>query len=132
MVSIMPGMESRAPERTETRSGFSRSPKFLAEDFLGVGDAGLDLRPQFLGIGFFVGVIVSADFGGDGEAGRNGQADAGHFRQVGAFAAEQGLHGAVAVRFFVAEKINVFLCFVCSRHTQFRLKFVAHFNKRGN
>ena len=119
MVSIMPGMESRAPERTETSSGFSQVAEAFAEDLLGVGDAGLDLRPEFLWIGLFVGVIVGADFGGDGEAGRNGQADAGHFRQVGAFAAEQGLHGAVAVRFFVAEEINVFLCFVCSRHTRF-------------
>ena len=29
MVSIMPGMEARAPERTETSSGFSLSPNFL-------------------------------------------------------------------------------------------------------
>ena len=29
MVSIMPGMEARAPERTETSSGFSVSPNFL-------------------------------------------------------------------------------------------------------
>ena len=27
MVSIMPGIEARAPERTESRSGFSASPK---------------------------------------------------------------------------------------------------------
>ncbi len=27
MVSIIPGMEARAPERTETRSGASGSPK---------------------------------------------------------------------------------------------------------
>ena len=29
MVSIMPGMEARAPERTETSRGFSTSPNFL-------------------------------------------------------------------------------------------------------
>ena len=29
MVSIMPGMEALAPERTETSRGFSRSPNFL-------------------------------------------------------------------------------------------------------
>ena len=29
MVSIMPGMEARAPERTETSRGFSRSPNFF-------------------------------------------------------------------------------------------------------
>ena len=28
-VSIMPGIEARAPERTETSSGLSRSPKVL-------------------------------------------------------------------------------------------------------
>ena len=29
MVSIMPGMEARAPERTETSRGLSMSPNFL-------------------------------------------------------------------------------------------------------
>ena len=29
MVSIIPGMDARAPERTETRRGFSLSPNFL-------------------------------------------------------------------------------------------------------
>ena len=33
MVSIMPGIESRAPERTETSSGFLVSPNFLPEAF---------------------------------------------------------------------------------------------------
>ena len=33
MVSIMPGMESRAPERTATSSGFSTLPNFLPMDF---------------------------------------------------------------------------------------------------
>ena len=33
MVSIMPGMEARAPERTETRKGFSSSPNFLPAIF---------------------------------------------------------------------------------------------------
>jgi hypothetical protein len=29
MVSIIPGIESRAPERTDTSSGLRRSPNFL-------------------------------------------------------------------------------------------------------
>ena len=29
IVSIMPGIEARAPERTDTRSGISRSPNFM-------------------------------------------------------------------------------------------------------
>jgi len=33
MVSIMPGMENFAPERTDTRSGFFGSPKSLAMIF---------------------------------------------------------------------------------------------------
>ena len=33
MVSIIPGIEARAPERTETRSGFSGSPKRLPSAF---------------------------------------------------------------------------------------------------
>ena len=45
MVSIMPGIESRAPERTETSSGFFRSPNFLPRLLLDGGDAGLHLRP---------------------------------------------------------------------------------------
>ena len=33
IVSIIPGMESRAPERTETSNGRSLSPNFLPVDF---------------------------------------------------------------------------------------------------
>ena len=33
MVSIMPGIDARAPERTETSSGFLASPNFLPADF---------------------------------------------------------------------------------------------------
>jgi len=33
MVSIIPGMEARAPERTETRSGFFGSPNFFPISF---------------------------------------------------------------------------------------------------
>ena len=32
-VSIMPGIEERAPERTESSSGFFGSPNLLPEDF---------------------------------------------------------------------------------------------------
>jgi hypothetical protein len=33
MVSIIPGIEARAPERTETRSGFFGSPNFFPSFF---------------------------------------------------------------------------------------------------
>ena len=56
-------------------------------------------------------IYAYADFGGYGESGRHGEADAGHLGEVGAFAAEEGLHGAVAVGFFVPPGVNVFRCF---------------------
>ena len=77
-VSIMPGMENLAPDRQETSSGLSGSPKFLpvclfqgvhGRDFL-IPHAGREVA-----IKFQIGV---AGFGGDGEAGRNGHAEAGH------------------------------------------------------
>ena len=108
-MSIMPGMESRAPERTATSSGMPlASPNLHAHDLLHVGDAGFHLRLEFLGIGPLVGVEVGADLGGDGEAGRHGQTDAGHLGEVRALAAEERLHGAVAVGFFVAPGVDVF------------------------
>ena len=68
-VSIMPGIETRAPERTETSSGLAASPNLRADRLL-------DLAPERcahwlveLGrIGLAVGVVVGADLGGDGEA----------------------------------------------------------------
>ena len=33
MVSIIPGMDSRAPERTESSSGFLAAPSFLPTSF---------------------------------------------------------------------------------------------------
>ena len=98
MVSIMPGIESRAPERTETSSGIAVvSPNFVPMIFSMRRDAGLHLRLERLRVGPLVGVVVGADLGGDGEARRHGQADAAHLGEVRAFAAEQRLHAAVAV-----------------------------------
>ena len=105
----MPGMESRAPERTETSSGMADlSPNLVPMIFSMKATPLLDLRVEDLGIGFLVVVIIGADLGGDGEAGGHGQADAAHFSEVGAFATEQRLHGAVAVSFFVAKDIYEF------------------------
>ena len=66
-----------------------------------------DLGLEFGGYLLAVGVEVGADFGGDGEAGRDGQADVGHFGEVGPFAAEQVLHVGVAISLAVAEEIDV-------------------------
>ena len=45
----MPGIEARAPERTETSSGLLLSPKRLAGDAADLGERGLDLRCRSFG-----------------------------------------------------------------------------------
>ena len=69
------------------------------------GDAGLHLRLERRRIAALVVVVVGADLGGDGESGRHGQADAAHLGEVGALAAEQRLHRAVAVG-LLAEQVD--------------------------
>ena len=69
----------------------------------GSSDGFFDLRLQFWWILTFVGVVVSADFGGDCKSGWYWKADAAHFRQVGSFTAEQLFLSAVAVCFAVTE-----------------------------
>ncbi len=81
-----------------------------AHEFFHIADAGFDLALQGRGVGFAVGVVIRADFGGDGEPGRNGESDPGHFREVGAFAAEEFLHFAMAVSLASAECVNIFGC----------------------
>ena len=66
----------------------------------------VDLRLQILRIGLVVLVEVSADLGGDGEAGRNREAEIGHFGEVGALAAEQILHLGGAFGLAAAERID--------------------------
>src|SRR5712692_8701662 len=55
-----------------------------------------------------VSVVIGADFGGEGEACGHGQTDIGHFRQVGALAAQKLLHVGPAFRLARAEEIDVF------------------------
>ena len=89
MVSIMPGIEARAPERTETSSGLAASPKRGADRLADLGQRRLDLGLQPVGQLAAVGVVGGADLGGDGEARRHRQAEARHLGEVGALAAEQ-------------------------------------------
>ena len=65
-------------------------------------------RAQLLGILSSVLEVVVAGFRGDGESGRNGQPNLGHFSKAGALSAENFPHVALAVRFTRSEKINVF------------------------
>ena len=85
----MPGMDARAPERTETSSRLAGSPKRAAGDAADLRERGVDLRFEFGRMRLAVGVVVVAGVRRDGEAGRHRQAEAAHFGQVGALAAEQ-------------------------------------------
>ena len=94
MVSIMPGIEARAPERTDTSSGAVASPKVAPTVLADVRQRGLDLLLETVRQLAAVGVVGRAHLGGDGEARRHRQAEARHLRQVGALAAQQLLHAA--------------------------------------
>ena len=68
----------------------------------------LNLRLQFLRIGFVVGVEVGADRGRNGEARRHRQAEIGHLGEVGALAAEQVAHLRPALGLAVTERVDPF------------------------
>ena len=81
--------------------------KFVAHDFFHVGDACFHLRTQNFRISFLVIVVVSADFGGDGETCRNRKTDDGHFGKVCTFTSEEFFHFAVSIGFTCAPSINI-------------------------
>ncbi len=68
----------------------------------------LNLRLQFLRIGFVVGVEIGADRGRNGEARRHRQTEIGHLGEVGALAAEQVAHLRPALGLAVAERVDPF------------------------
>ena len=113
MVSIMPGMENFAPERTLTSSGLSAPPSFWPCSFSSWSRASSIWRFDFLGDAA-VAHVLAAGFGLDGEAGRHGQSGVGHLGEAGAFAAQHVFHLAVAVGVAVAEEVNVLNRF-CAR-----------------
>ena len=102
----MPGIEARAPERTETSKRVVRVAEARACDPLDMGEAVLDLRIEARGQGAPGIVVAVAERSRDGEAGRDGQPDGGHLGEVGALAAEQRTHPGIAVRRTPAEAID--------------------------
>ncbi len=96
-VSIMPGIENFAPDRTATSSGSSACPRLLAHGVLErrkvVGDLGCepDRHPP-------LGEVLAAGVGADDEARWHRQAEAGHLGEVRALAAQQVLLVLVAFR----------------------------------
>ena len=118
----MPGIEARAPERTETSSGLAAIAEPMASLPAHARQRRIDLLGKVGGIGFVVLVEIGADFGRDGEAGRHRQAERRHLRQIGALAAEQILHLAAAIGLFRAEGIDPFRHQPLSRN---RTRFAA-------
>ena len=107
-VSIMPGIEARAPERTETSSGALPSPKPRPVMRPTSASRRVHSLGQAVGIAFAVFVIMRADFRRDRETGRDWQAEIGHFGQIGALAAEQVAHVGCTFGLAVAEGIDPF------------------------
>ena len=78
-----------------------------AHDLFDFCESGLDLGVEAGGILLAVGEIIDAAFGGDGESGGDRKSEFRHFGEVSAFAAEQFIHGGVAVAHALAEQIDV-------------------------
>ena len=105
IVSIMPGIDTAAPERTDTSSGLSAPPNILPVAASSrcraastcVPEPGRELPGLEVG---------DADGAGDGEAGRDRNADVGHLGEPGALAAEEVLHGGGAVGAALAEEVD--------------------------
>ena len=95
-MSIIPGIENLAPERTETSSGLAGSPKPLPVRSSTSFTAASDVLPQAVRQLLAVGEVVVARLGGDRESGRGRQAGERHLGEARALAAEQVLHRAVA------------------------------------
>ncbi len=83
--------------------------ELLARDLFGFGERGVDLILDVLGDHLAVRIVAGAGLGGDGEALRNGQADAGHFGEVRALAAQQLAHVGVAL----FEQVDVLCHVIC-------------------
>ncbi len=101
----MPGMETAAPERTETSSGRSRAAEVTVGRGLEPLQTGLDLGSEpgrklpSLEVG-------DAERCGDGESGRNRNAEVGHLGETGALAAQHVLHGGGAVGAALPEEVD--------------------------
>ena len=90
IVSIMPGMEARAPERTETNNGLSMSPNLGASAFLRAQWHFLlpvSTRQQLFLPHF---IIFCANFCRNCEARRNRNSDKVHLCQVGSLTPPKG------------------------------------------
>ncbi|MBA7661078.1 hypothetical protein ES703_69090 [subsurface metagenome] len=95
------------PGAHREEQGVRQIAELLAHRLLDLGEIGLDLGHQGGGILPLVRVVIGANLGGDGESGRNRQADAAHFREVRALPSEQGAPGGIAIRLAATKEVDV-------------------------
>ena len=69
------------------KKGVLEVTKLLAHGLFDLGNICLDLGIESLGVFLSVGVIIGANFGRNGETSGNGNSNAAHFGEIGAFAA---------------------------------------------
>ncbi len=100
------GVASARADREEER--IFATFETLANRLLDLGNCLVDLLGELRRVGALVVVVVGTNFRGDREPGRHRQTDAGHLSKVGALAAEQRTHLAVAVGLAVSEIVDVF------------------------
>jgi hypothetical protein len=105
----MPGIDARAPERTDSSSGSAAIAECLVHLLFDERDSlqyfVFDQRQRaFLALFGEYG----AGLGADREAGGDGDAQAAHLRQIGTLAAEQVLHRRPPVGARRAEQVYVF------------------------
>ncbi|OPZ91222.1 MAG: hypothetical protein BWY73_01146 [candidate division TA06 bacterium ADurb.Bin417] len=109
------GTARAAADRNQQR--VDRVAEAVAHRLFDPGQGPVDIRFHSVGKLAAVPVIMGADLGGDGETGRNRDAQVDHLGQIGPLAAQQLLHVAPAVGLAVAEIVNEFLL----RHKSFLL-----------
>ena len=90
-MSIIPGIENGAPDRTETSSGSEAAPSCLPIFGSSASRAAATSSIRPVGQRVAAGHVGVARLGRDREAGRHRQAEDGHLGEVGALAAEQEL-----------------------------------------
>ncbi len=69
-------------------------------------ERGVDLPHELRRIGVAVGIIIGADLGRHGEAGRHGQAEIGHFREVRPFSAQEIAQAGISFRLAIPEGVD--------------------------
>src|SRR5204862_141791 len=100
------GHRHGGPRANRHEQRILRVPKTLLGHPLEMLEVPVDFRAQRRRESAFLDVS-DAQSGGDGEAGRDGEAKVGHFSQAGALATQDVAHGSGTVGAAIAEEIDV-------------------------